>query len=257
MTKLTMALICSIIFCLMIPGASLGQGSDSPSVVVKEFYQHLRARHYIEGLRLSVYRPAIEGLSEEEIRNLEPEFTRIIADLPNEIETRGEQISGDDATVFVKSPKEKRMQEVSLVRIDGTWRVGDRETYQLAMREGRSFFFNARNRISEAEAYDWLLEILGAEAIYFKAKQRFTTLDELVGLGGVSKQLINGSESGYRFRLSVSNDGQSFRVIAVPAEYGRTGRFSFYIDQSNAIRAEDKEGQPATASSPPYQPGKE
>jgi hypothetical protein len=255
MTKLKIALICLIIWCLSAPGFATAQSSDSPTLVVKQFYQHLRARNYIQGLRLSVYSAAMEGLSEEEIKNLEPEFARIIAELPAEIETRGEQISGEEATVFVKSPKEKRMQEVALVRIDGQWRVGDRETYQQVTREGRSFFFNARVRIGEAEAYEWLLEIIGAEAIYFKAKQRFTTLDELVGLGGVSKQLLNGSESGYRFRLSVSDDGQSFRVIAVPAEYGRTGRLSFYVDQTNAIRGEDKEGQPATASSPPYRPG--
>lgn len=255
MSKLRIALIHSIILCLIVPGFVVAQNSDSPSQVVKKFYQHLRARQYAAALRLSVYSPAIEGLSEEEMRNLEPEFTRIIANLPDEIETHGEQISGDEATVFLKSPKEKRMQEVALVRINGQWRIGDEQTFLLATREGRSFFFNARIRVGEAEAYDWLLEIIGAQAIYFKAKQRFTTLDELVGLGGVSKQLINGSESGYRFRLSVSDDGQSYRVLAVPAEYGRTGRLSFYVDQSNAIRAEDKEGQPATAASPLYRPG--
>lgn len=255
MTKPTIAFIYSIILCLTVPVFGVAQSSDSPSQVVKKFYQHLRARHYAEGLRLSVYSPAIEGLSEEEMRDLEPEFARIIANLPAEIEPHGEQISGDEATVFVKSPQDKRMQEVALVRINGQWRVGDEQTYLLATREGRSFFFNARVRIGEAEAYEWILEILGAEAIYFKAKQRFTTLDELVGLGGVSKQLINGSESGYRFRLSVSDDGKGFRVLAVPAEYGRTGRLSFFVDQSNTIRAEDKEGQPATASSPLYRPG--
>lgn len=255
MSKPTIALFCSIILCLTVPVFGVTQNSDSPSQVVKKFYQHLRARHYAEALRLSVYSPAIEGLSEEEMRNLEPEFARIIADLPTEIETHGEQISGAEATVFVKSPKDNRMQEVALVRINGQWRVGDEQTYQQATREGRSFFFNARVRVGEAEAYEWILEILGAEAIYFKAKQRFTSLDELVGLGGVSKQLINGSESGYRFRLSVNDDGKGFRVLAVPAEYGRTGRLSFFVDQSNAIRAEDKEGQPATASSPLYRPG--
>src|SRR5438552_5032832 len=213
MAKLRIASIYAIILCLIVPSFGVAQGSDSPSQVVKKFYQHLRARHYTEGLRLSVYSPAIEGLSEEEMRDLEPEFARIVTNLPAEIETHGEQISGDEATVFVKSPQEKRLQEVSLVRINGQWRVGDEQTYLLATREGRSFFFNARVRIGEAEAYDWILEILGAQAIYFKAKQRFTTLDELVGLGGVSKQLINGSESGYRFRLSVSDDGRSYRVL--------------------------------------------
>jgi len=256
MIKLTIALVFSMMLCLATPGLGFAQSEDSPSLVVKKFYQHLHARRYVEGFRLSVYSAAVEGLSAEEMHNLEPEFTRIAAALPDEVETRGEQISGDEATVFVKLPKQERMQEVALVRIDGRWRVGDRETYQMAVRQGRSFFFNARVRIGEEEAYEWLLEIIGAEAIYFKAKQRFATLEELVNLGGVSKQLVNGSESGYRFRLAVGEDGQSFRVIAVPAEYGRTGRLSFYVDQSNTIRADDKDGQPATASAPPYQPSR-
>src|SRR2546421_10134690 len=102
MTKLTIAFIRSIILCLMMTSFGVAQSTDSPSQVVKKFYQHLHARHYAEGLRLSVYSPAIEGLSEEEMRNLEPEFARIVANLPTEIETHGEQISGDEATVFIK-----------------------------------------------------------------------------------------------------------------------------------------------------------
>lgn len=257
MTKLTIALTFSVLLCLALPGRNLAQSDDSPSLIVKQFYQYLRAHRYVEGFRLSVYSAAIEGLSEEEMRNLEPEFTRIASGLPAEIETRGEQISGEEATVFVRLPAEQRMQEVALVHVDGRWRVGDRETYQIARQQGRSFFFNARVRVGEAEAHEWLLEIMGAESIYFRAKQRFTTLEELVNLGGVSKQLVNGTESGYRFRLAVGEDGQSYRVIAVPAEYGRTGRLSFYVDHSNVIRAEDKEGQPATSSSPPYRPGQQ
>jgi hypothetical protein len=257
MTKLFAALLFSLLICPALSGRCLAQNQDSPSAIVKQFYQHLRARRYVEGFRLSVYASAIEGLSEEEMRNLEPEFARIAAQLPEEVETRGEQISGEVATVFVKLPKEKRMQEVAVIRLNGRWVVGDRETHQLITRQGRSFFFNARVRVGESEAYEWLLEINGAEAIYYRAKGRFATLEELVNLGGVSKQLVNGSESGYRFRLAVEDDGKGFRVIAVPAEYGRTGRLSFYSDQNFVIRAEDKEGQPASASSPPYRPEKE
>ena len=256
MLNLTIAFILSVIVCPAAPPVGIAQGEVSPAKTVQEFYGHLRARRYLEGFRLSVYGAAVEGLSEEERRELEPEFARMAKALPEQVETRGEQISGETATVFIKLPQEKRMQEVSLVRIDGKWRVGDRETYQLVVREGRGFFFNARLRVGEAEAYEWLLEIVGAQAIHFSSKQRYGTLEDLVALGGVSKQLVNGSESGYRFRLAVSEDGKGYRVHAVPAEYGRTGRLSFYADQTNAIRAEDKEGQPAAATAPLYRPEK-
>jgi hypothetical protein len=254
MSKLTTVGSFLGMLCLVVPCYGLVQNEESPSQVVKQFYQHLHARRYVEGFRLSVYSAAIEGLSAEEMRTLEPEFRRIAAQLPQEIETRGEQISGDQATVFIKLPNERQMQQVTLIRIDGQWRVGDYETYRMTLRQGRAFFFNARIQVAEAEAYEWLQEIIGAEAIYFRARQRFATLEELINLGGVSKQLINGSESGYRFRLAIGEDGKSFRLIAVPAEYGRTGRLSFYVDHSYVIRAEDREGQPATALSPQYQP---
>lgn len=214
----------------------------------------MRARRYVEGFRLSVYGPAVETLAPEELRELEADFIRIAEGLPDNVETRGEQISGDTATVFVKLPGAQQSQGVALVKIDGHWRVGDKETWQVVRKEGRDFFFNARISISEQEAAEWLAEIFGAETIYFQARAGFTTLEELIRLGGISKQLANGSESGYRFTLHLEADGRSFTVQAIPAQYGRTGRRSFYLDQTGVIRAEDRKGQPADANSPRYPP---
>ena len=170
--------------------------------------------------------------------------------LPEQVEDAGEQISGGTATVFIRLPRRSAWQEVSLVRIDGKWRVGDRETYQLVVREGRSFFFNARLRVGEAEAYEWLLEIVGAQAIHFSSKQPTTARSRTWSLWAASPSTRQRERDGYRFRLAVSEDGKGYRVHAVPAEYGRTGRLSFSLHQTNAIRAEDKEGQPAAATAP-------
>ena len=172
------------------------------------------------------------------------------------MDSSGVQISGDKATVFVKLPNETQAQEISLIKVASQWIIGDRETQKLLKSQGRNYFFNERIRVSEAEANEWLQEILGAQLVYFKAKQRYIALDELIKLGGVSPQLANGAVSGYRFAVAPSQDGQSFVVTAVPVTYGRTGRLSFYADQTNLIRAEDKNGQPATASAKPYAPNK-
>jgi hypothetical protein len=231
------------------------QEAETPAGVVKQFYEHLKAKRYVEGFRLSVYRPAVEGLSAEEMRDLAPEFERMAVALPEKVETSGEQISGETATVFIKLAAVAQPQEVGLVRVEGQWRVGDRETYDLVKRQGRAFFLNTRLRVAEAETNEWLLEILGAELIHFKAKQRYTTLEELVKLGGVSRQFV--ANTNYRFDLKVSEDGRGFSVTAVPAAYGRTGKLSFYADQDSVVRAEDKAGQPATAASPAYAPAKE
>ncbi|HZS08317.1 MAG TPA: hypothetical protein VFD58_26015 [Blastocatellia bacterium] len=253
MSKLSLTLMLVALLCGGMLYPSQAQGDDSPTAVVKKFYQQLHARKYLDGLRLSVYGPAVEGLSPDELRELESDFSRIAEGIPENVETTGEQISGDTATVFIKLPGAAGPQDITLARIDGHWRVGDRETYKLVKGQGREFFFNARISVRENEAAEWLEEIFGAETVYFKAKSRFTTLEELLSLGGISKQLANDSESGYRFELKVAENGQGFTATAVPVRYGRTGRRSFYIDEAGVIRAEDKQGQAATAASPKYQ----
>lgn len=256
MSRLFYALIIAVALCLTATRPAVAQGDESPVAVVKKFYQQLHARKYVEGFRLSVYSPAVESLSPDEISELEPDFIRLAEHIPEQVETTGEQISGENATVFVRMPGAEKTQEITLVKIDGQWRVGDRETYRVVKRQGREFFFNVRISVSENEAVEWLEEIFGAETIYFKARSRFTTLEELIQLGGVSKQLSGGSESGYRFELTLASDGQSFTVSAVPAKYGHTGRRSFFLDQKGVIRAEDRKGEPATAASPKFQPEK-
>jgi hypothetical protein len=253
MKRFVTVLTLLIALCVALVCPVVAQGDDSPTSIVKKFYQQLHARKYLEGFSLSVYSPAVETLSPDEVRELEPEFTRIAAGIPESIETSGEQISGETATVFIKMPGVPQPQEITLVKIDGRWRVGDKDTWKLAKRQGRDFFFNARISVSENEAVDWLDEIFGAETIYLRAKSQFTTLEELIKLGGVSQQL---AESGYRFELKLSDEGKSFSVTAVPAQYGHTGRRSFFIDQTGVMRVEDRKGQPATASSPRHQPGK-
>lgn len=244
--------------CLM-TGRSLSAQdlkAGSPSFVVQQFYKLLRAKRYAEGFRFSIYRLALEGLTADELRELEPDFERLAATLPEQVEIRGEEISGDKAVVFVKLPREEKAQEVVLIKLDGQWMIGDGETQNLLKAQGRNYFFNERIRISESEANEWLQEILGAQLIYFKAKQRYAPLAELIKLGGVSPEMADGVVNGYRFAVTLNADGQSFAVTAVPVTYGRTGRLSFYADQTNLIRAEDKQGQPASAAAVPYVPDK-
>lgn len=230
--------------------------TGSPSFVVKQFYELLRAKRYSEGFALSVYRLALEGLSTDDLRELEPEFERLATSLPDTVDIRGEQISGERATVFVKLPNEAQSQEVVLMKLDGQWIIGDRDIHRELKKQGRSYFFNERMRVSEAEANEWLQEILGAELIYFKAKQTYAPLEELIKLGGVSPDLADGIVNGYRFVVQVQANGQRFTVTAVPVTYGKTGRLSFFTDQTNLIRAEDKAGQPASVTAAAYLPGK-
>jgi hypothetical protein len=50
---------------------------------------------------------------------------------------------------------------------------------------------------------------------------------------------------GYNFQLTASRD--QFEATASPVEYGRTGRRSFFVDQTGVVRGDDHGGGPANA----------
>jgi hypothetical protein len=57
--------------------------------------------------------------------------------------------------------------------------------------------------------------------------------------------------SGYRIEVNAS--GGSFAATAVPMEYGKTGKLSFFVDESKVLRGGDHGGGPATVADKPLQ----
>lgn len=242
------------VLCLVIVAVAHGQKAGSPTQTVMNFYRALREKRYVEGFRQSIYRGAIDGLTPAELQDLEPDFARTFAAIPEKIEARGEQINSGDAIVFLKFDGVEKLEQVALIKIAGEWLVGDQESYTVVNSQGRAFFFNSRMAVNEGEAFDMLQRIIGAEVIYSaKFQGRIATLEELIRLGGVPKDIDDGEASGYRYALTISEDKKSFLASAIPTVYGKTGRLSFYADL-DSIRAEDLKGQPANARSPIYQP---
>ncbi|HWN98644.1 MAG TPA: hypothetical protein VNS63_05175 [Blastocatellia bacterium] len=242
------------VLCLAIVAVAPAQKPGSPTQTVISFYRALREKRYVEGFRQSIYRGAIEGLTPAELQDLEPDFARTFTAIPEKIEPRGEQINSDSAIVFLKFEGVAQLEQVALVKSGGEWLVGDQDSLAIVTSQGRAFFFNARITVNEAEAFEMLQRIIGAEVIYSaKFQGRNATLEELIKLGGIPKDIDDGEASGYRFALTVSEDKKSFFAAALPNAYGKTGRLSFYADV-DGIRAEDLKGQPASARSPIYQP---
>ncbi len=246
--------VSSILVLASFAAAAFGQKADTPTQAAISFYRALKEKRYVEGFRHSVYRKAVEGLTPAELQDLEPDFARTFAAIPDKIEPSGEQITGQTATVSLKFSSAGEAQQVTLVRVGTEWLVGDQETLALVNSQGRAFFFNARMLVNEGEAFELLQRLVGAELIYSKKFDgRNASLQELVRLNGVPKDLEDGEASGYRFVFSLAADEKSFFVTASPAQYGKTGRTSFYAD-INGVRGEDLRGQPATARSPFFQP---
>jgi type II secretory pathway pseudopilin PulG len=68
----------------------------------------------------------------------------------------------------------------------------------------------------------------------------------------VDAQIAAGEKGGYRFRYrnasAADADTPSFELTATPAEYGKSGRKSFFLDTAGKIHAADKRGAMAGAS---------
>jgi hypothetical protein len=92
-------------------------------------------------------------------------------------------------------------------------------------------------------------EIQNAELTFKieKKKDRFGTLEELIAEKILDKSFAE--HMGYQIELSAS--GEKFDATATPKEYGKTGRLSFFLDETGAMRAADHKGKPADASDPP------
>jgi hypothetical protein len=219
----------------------------TPTETVREFYRMMRERHFKEAFALSIYKPAIDGLSAEEFAELQPDFERMGAAIPEKIDIGGEQVSGDVATVFVKiadADKAAEAEPVTLIREGGVWIVGDRENQAVVKKAGKQFFFEARIETHHNEAQAMLQRISLAELAYASQHNNlFADLPTLIAAGLVPKDIETPDTTGYRFHLTLAKDAKSWSVGAEPVLYGRTGRLSFLLDQSG-IRSADRGGKP-------------
>ena len=107
---------------------------------------------------------------------------------------------------------------------------------------------------NEAGAIMSLQKLLSAEATYqaTTGNGEYGTLDELRKQGLIDQVLVEGHRYGYLFRIrreKWSSESQpSLEITAVPRSYRRTGRRSFYMNQTGVVYAADKNGAEATSA---------
>jgi hypothetical protein len=80
-----------------------------------------------------------------------------------------------------------------------------------------------------------------------RKKGRYGTLEELFDEKLLEKDYA--ARLGYKFEVNLLGD--KFTATATPKTYGKTGRRSFFIDETGEVRGADHKGQPATADDPP------
>jgi hypothetical protein len=231
-------------------GPATTAAAAGPSETVRRFYTALRERRFREAFALSVFHPAVESLSPQEFEELRPDFERMATGVPEVIELTGEQVSGEEATVFMKlgEGRDLKIEPVYLIREEGAWIVGDREQREFVRKRGKRFFYETRIEAHHADAEAMMRRITTAEAIYASQHGgRFGDLQALVRAALVPQDILGPDTTGYRFQIKVSPDGRSYAATAEPAAYGRTGRLSFYADPSG-LQQKDTGGKPLQPS---------
>jgi len=57
----------------------------------------------------------------------------------------------------------------------------------------------------------------------------------------------------YGYKIDATVMGEQFEAVAMPKEYGKTGKRSFFVDKSGVVRGDDHGGGPATSADKPVQ----
>jgi hypothetical protein len=253
MLQRTQTILCLLLlFVLVGSSPTLAQNPQrTPTDTTRLFYQLLRENKFRDAFLLSIWGPAIEGLSAQELEDLRPDMEKMALAvgerMPEKIDVSGEQISGDVATVFVKvldAEGKEKIEPASLIKMNGAWIVGDKENFDLVKKAGKQFFFEARINAHHNDVQDMMTRISLGQVLYSQNRNGlFGSLAELVAAGVVPKDIEGTESTGYRFQINRSADGKTWYATAEPAQYGRTGRLSFYLD-ATGVRSGDNLGKP-------------
>ena len=282
-SRASLSIFClfAILFGLHLSAA--GQTKRTPSETVREFYKAMREKRFREAFAMSIYRLTIDGLTDDEFKSLRPhfkdlndeqfaalrprytkltqqefddlrpDFERLAGAIPEKVDLTGEQISADAATVFVRvkdDEKGEQAEPIALILANGQWIIGDKDNQEIVKKAGKEFFFKARIDTHHSEVQDMFQRIALAQVVYSQQHNgQYGDLAALIAGGLVPKDLESTETTGYRFRINVSADKKSWNAAAEPAEYGRTGRLSFFIDASG-IRSGDAGGKPLAIKAP-------
>ncbi len=171
-----------------------------------------------------------------------------------------------------QAPEEARSVRFGLVREAGNWKLLSVGLLLLDLPAMARQWEQADLEARESEAVAGLRKIAQALKRYQGAFGRLPeALEQLgpPGVEGISPErarlldvgLAAGKSEDYRFRYvivppaggtdeSERNKMAGFALTATPAEYGKTGRRSFYLDSFGTLRGSDKQGAVATVTDP-------
>ena len=237
------------------PPASIQVVAGSPADTVRAFYQKLREKKFREAIFLTNLRPAVEGLTDTELKEFQVDFERIANQIPAEVKINGEIVSGNKATVTASLPGEDpekiETQSLELRKERDIWVILTVNEVAEARikKEGKNYFYVLRIETHEDEARDMLDRVARAQLAYsMQNGGNFGEIDALVGAGYLPEDVKTAESTGYDYSVKLSGDKKLYTASATPAEYGKSGRLSFVLRSDGRsmpkISSKDNGGKP-------------
>lgn len=236
-------------------GATIEIAAGSPADTVRVFYAKLRERKFREAIFMTNLRPAVEGLTDAELKEFQVDFERIASQIPAEVQINGEIVSGENATVTANLPGEDpdkaETQQIELRKEGDVWIIltVDPSAEARIKKEGKNYFYVLRVETHEDEARSMLDRIAKAEIAYAAQNGgKSADLKTLVGAGLLPDDVLTSESTGYNFKLDLGGDNSAYTASAVPADYGRSGKLSFILVSDGKtmprINSKDNQGKP-------------
>ena len=234
--------------------AKISISPNSPADTVRVFYKDLREQRFRDAMLLTNLRPAIEGLTENELKDLQVDFAPLASQIPADVSINGEIISGKFAAVTAKLPdnetNELGLQEIKLRRENDVWVIltVDEEAEKVVKKEGKNYFFALKIETHQNEAKEMLNRINKAQMVYaMQNKGIYGNFPSLIESGFLPEDILTSDSTGYAYKLYLSPDKKSFTATAEPAVYGKTGKLSFWFEvnggKTSALQNKDNNGK--------------
>ncbi len=246
-----------------VPAAVINSGSkakikilpESPAETVRVFYQKMREKNFREALFLTNLRPAIEGLTDAELKDLQVDFDVLAGQIPTEIAINGEITVEDNATVTAELPDndtgEVKLQEIKLRRENGVWVILtlDADAEKVVKKEGKNYFFALKIETHQEEAKAMLERIYKAQLVYSSLNSdTYGDIPTLVQSEFLPEDIKSAESTGYNFTITLSADKKSYQASATPAVYNKTGKISYLLsvdtNRKSSIKSADNGGNP-------------
>jgi hypothetical protein len=218
-------------------GATIEIEPNSPADTVRAFYQNLKEGKIRAAIYLTNLRPAIEGLTDAELKEFQVDFEAIAAQVPEKLEINGEIVSGETATVTAKlpgdNPDKLEVQEIHLRRDNGVWVIlsVDEDAEKKVKQEGKNYFYALRIETHEEEAKQMLDRIAKAQMVYVAQNGgNYGEIANLIGAGLLPDDVRSSESTGYIYSVKLSPDKKNYTATAAPAAYGKTGKLTFTVE---------------------------